>query len=313
MTEYEKYGFVVCLIVLLLLSSVFTAMIVTICRQNLRFIRNGLEDKQIKAEFEKKRGKKKIGWAGTLFSVLLYAVLFSVFTCSFALTLSETTDLFPCSVRVVKSGSMSNKNRKNVYLFKNELNNQIQTFDLILTYSMPDEYDLELYDIVVYKFESSFIIHRIVKIEEPNASHPDHRVFTLQGDNVAHPDAAPVYYSQMKGIYRNDRIPAIGSFVVFLQSPAGYLCLALLLISVIATPLIERKIEREKKLRFIIFLRNGQGGDFSNPDFTIKNRACLYLPSDRCFSRSGTYAEECGKQISKKPKRKRKRIRRVKK
>ncbi len=258
MTEYEKYGLVLCLIVIALLALVFTALIGTVCRQSLQLIRCGAKDKQIKTEYLKKRRKKREGVAGKTLSAIFYVAVFAVFACSFAMRVSETSDIFPAAVRVVKSGSMSNKYKKNAYLFENNLNDQFQTFDLIITRSMPDEFDLQLYDIVVYRSENKMVIHRIVKIEEPNAEHPEHRLFILQGDNVAIPDLEPVTYAQMEGIYRGERVPAVGSFVLFLQSPAGYACLVLLVISVTVTPLLERKIERAKQERFGAILQKAR-------------------------------------------------------
>ena len=53
----------------------------------------------------------------------------------------------------------------------------------------------------------------------------------------------------MRGIYQGKRVPYIGSFVVFMNSPAGYLCIALLICVVVAYPLIERKMKKETALR----------------------------------------------------------------
>ena len=108
---------------------------------------------------------------------------------------------------------------------------------------------MELYDIVVYQQRDDLVIHRIVGIEEPNEKHPDCRYFTLQGDAVQYPDSFPVVYSQMRGIYRDTRIPMIGSFFMFMQSPAGWLCILLIVFALAATPLVERKIAIEKERR----------------------------------------------------------------
>ena len=131
-------------------------------------------------------------------------------------------------------------------------------FDLIRVYSMPDEMDLQLYDIVLYEGDQGdLILHRIVAIEEPNAKHPDTRWFTMQGDAVSGPDRGPVGYVQMKAIYRNERVPMVGSFVMFMQSPAGYLCILLILIAMIATPIMEKTLEKAKRARLKIVLANG--------------------------------------------------------
>ena len=118
---------------------------------------------------------------------------------------------------------------------------------------LPAEDKLELYDVVVYKQDDMYVIHRIVGIEEPNEQHPNERHFLLQGDAVDRPDTFPVLYSQMQGIYDGSRIPFIGSFVLFLQSPAGWLCVLLVIFSMVATPIVERKIKRETQKRVFAF------------------------------------------------------------
>jgi signal peptidase I len=179
----------------------------------------------------------------------LLTFAFSVYTGASEKKDVQNTPIF----RVVLSSSMSEKNKKNQYLFDNELDDQFQQFDLILTRKLPKEQDLQLYDIVVYEIEDTLVVHRIVGIEEPNEKHPNERRFILQGDAVASPDGAAVSYAQMKGIYQGDRIPFVGSFVLFMQSPAGYMCVILIILGVIGISLMERKLEKEK-LRRLHFL-----------------------------------------------------------
>ncbi|MBE5752624.1 MAG: hypothetical protein E7343_00960 [Clostridiales bacterium] len=224
----------------------------------IRLIRHGVEDEKIKTEYYKVQCKCKCG--GNCFSGIfdkiisaLFCVLFiGVFLFSLGLSLSEEKMVGDVPVmRVVQSGSMSKKYEKNTYLFDNDLNDQIQTFDIIVTEKLPDEKDLKLYDIVVYEVDDTLVVHRIVKIEEPNKTHPDCRWFTLQGDNVQYPDKTPVLYSQMIAIYNGVRIPYIGSFVSFMQSPAGYLCILLIVFGTIAIPVVEKILEKEREKRLI--------------------------------------------------------------
>ena len=133
---------------------------------------------------------------------------------------------------------------------------------MIFTYKLPAEEDLELYDIVVYEVDDILVIHRIVGIEEPNNSHKE-RYFLLQGDAIERPDRFPVYYSQMKAIYRGERIPFIGSFVTFMQSPAGWLCVILLVFTMIALPVVEKKLQKAIDARYAIIK------PFSEPKETL--------------------------------------------
>ncbi len=149
------------------------------------------------------------------------------------------------AIKVVQSSSMERKDEQNTYLIENELNDQIKKYDLVLVHSLPDEFELELYDVVVYKtVDGNFVIHRIVDIEEPNGQHPDRRYFTFRGDNVQYSDKRPVLYSQMIGIYRGERIGFLGKIVMFFQSYAGYMCLGLVVFYFIVMPVVERRMEK---------------------------------------------------------------------
>ena len=56
----------------------------------------------------------------------------------------------------------------------------------------------------------------------------------------------------MRGIYYGERLGEIGSFFVFMQSPAGILCVLLIAFACIATPIAERKLKRAKSERIAI-------------------------------------------------------------
>ena len=88
--------------------------------------------------------------------------------------------------------------------------------------------------------------------------------FLLQGDAVEAPDRFPVLYGQMRGIYRGNRIPFVGSFILFMQSLAGWLCVFLIVFAMIATPLLERKLQRAKdeRLEQLLVLTGGHNDAF---------------------------------------------------
>lgn len=262
MKGFDLYVFFLCLIVFTALTTLFTFFTVWIVKLLIRILRAGLEDENIKKEYakrEKRGGKDASGLLDKIVSSVFCAIfiLFFIFSTAVNITSQKMVGDIPV-LRVVQSASMSKKYEKNDWLFKNNLNDQFQTFDLILTEKLPDEMDLKLYDIVVYEVDDTLIVHRIIKIEEANSKHPDCRWFTLQGDNVQYPDKTPVLYSQMRAIYRGTRIPYIGSFVSFMQSPAGALCILLIIFGSIAIPIVEKIIEREKLKRLRLMLRREQ-------------------------------------------------------
>ena len=261
MDRIETYSLVLCLVVLAGLVSLFSYFLVSGLKQRVKLIALGDEDKEIKTEYEKANQKPSV-WdtVAKIFSLIVTVLLCCIFAFAIYINLTEEKKAngIP-SLKVVQTASMSYKNSKNGYLTKNGLDNQLQVYDLILTCHLPDEFDLKLYDIVVYQAENGdMIIHRIVGIEEPNEKHPEHRYFQLQGDAIAYPDTYPVLYSQMRGIYLGERFPFAGSVVMFLQSPAGYFCIALIVIAIGLFPLMEKKINEAKKQRLQVLLASSE-------------------------------------------------------
>lgn len=261
MSGYDLYNFVLCAIVFTALTALLTYLIVKMVKMHIALVRLGQMDSEIlKAQNEK---KKKGCVIDCIVSFVLCGILLLCFGFSLYVNVSEekTFENIP-TFKVVCSDSMSRIHKKNEFLKANKLTNQLDRFDLILTYKKPKEEDLKLYDIVVYEQDDKLmVVHRIVGIEEPNSSHPYDRYFLCQGDANEIPDKFPVRYSQIKAIYKDERVPFIGSFVLFMQSPAGWLCILLVVFAVIATPIAEKKINEEEKKRLAVMLAEQEGGE----------------------------------------------------
>ena len=253
MTGYDMYVFILCFIVFAVLTALFSYMIWLILRMNLKLIKHGLADEEITKEYEKERNASPvIDWLCKGLSLLLCLVFGAAFV--FSLWMNATEDRpangIP-SIKVVKSDSMATKHEVNTYLVEHDLNDQLQVFDVVVCNHLPPEEELELYDIVVYKQNDLHVIHRIVGIEEPNEEHPNERHFLIKGDANKYADEFPVLYSQMQGIYEGFRIPFVGSFVMFMQSPAGWLVILLVIFAMVATPLVEKQMLQARTERLI--------------------------------------------------------------
>lgn len=266
MSEYGWFVFFLCLVVFVTLTSLFCLLIGSVVGLTVKLIRSGAEDEKIREERAKpvQKSRKTKVLERTLSLVLSGITLILLAFVLFVNLAGNTYFEKVPTLQAVQSGSMSSKRPGNAYLYENELNDQIAMFDLILTYRVPDEFDLKLYNIVVYEMDGVQIVHRIIGIEEPGEKHPDHRLFTLQGDAMGGPDKFAVQYSQMKGIYRGDRIPFAGSAVLFLQSPAGWLCVLLMLFALVASPFVERKIMQERQKR--LMLVEAEGAEDTNQE-----------------------------------------------
>lgn len=254
MSDFDLYVFFLCLIVFVLLTALFTYLIVVILKQTVRLIQAGLEDEAIQNAFYQNKSKKKVGRVlSSVVSTVFCVAMLGIFAFSMYVNICDNS--FSANLptlKVVTSSSMASKFKNNTYLFENGLNDQVERYDLLLTYSVPPENELELYDILIYEIEGKMVLHRIVGIEEPNEAHPNERHFLLQGDALERPDRFPVLYSQMRGIYRGESVPFIGSFILFMQSPAGWLCILLVIFALIATPILEKSIRRQEEERLRI-------------------------------------------------------------
>lgn len=251
LTAYEIYTFILSMVVIVLLSILFIVLFSWIMQLLVRGIRAGLEDKKLIKDRKKYcDAKPKSGLLDKLITVVFCVFAFGSFAFSLYTGICEdnvTKGLPTC--RVVLSDSMETKHRNNAYLKEYNLNDQFGKFSLILTHELPDEDKLEVFDIVVYEIDDVLVVHRIVGIEERNEKHPNERWFLTQGDAVASRDSEVVKYSQMKAIYKGQNLPFVGSFVAFMQSPAGYICMLLILFGVIAIPQMEKTLYEERLAR----------------------------------------------------------------
>lgn len=266
MTSFDIYVLFLCIVVFTMFTVLFTVMLVMMVKNYIKLAKLGAEDEKIRIEYEnrqKEAEKPKSKLLGCICSVFIFCITAGVFV-AFAVSMivevknnSQVGDI--PAVKVVKSNSMATKYPDNAYLFENNLDNQINTFDLVVLEKLPEEDALEQYDIVAYERDGNLILHRIVNIEEPNEEHPEKRYFLLQGDAIPYADRFPVVYEDMRGIYTGTRVPFVGSFFMFMQSPAGYLCILLILIAMVATPVVERKIKEVKDERFQLICQSGTG------------------------------------------------------
>ena len=245
MTGYEIYTLILCLVVFVALTAFFATLITYIVKLYIKLIRGGFADDSIQKQREAEAKQSAVFCVlEKAVAVLLLAVTIALFVFSLTVKLNENKPVERSVLKVVQSSSMSLKDENNKYLFENNLNDQLQMFDVIRIAPLPAESDLKLYDIVVYEVDGLLLVHRIVGINEPDATHAE-RWFVLQGDANRYTDKFPVRYSQMKGIYDGHKIAYVGSFVMFLNSPAGYLCILLVVVACVAYPLIERKLKKE--------------------------------------------------------------------
>ena len=255
MERNELIGLLIGIFIVFIIGGSYVLYLSVIFKQKSKLIKHGLEDEELKKEYIKEHKKSNIIARKIVngFSVFLCILFCGVFI--FSIYSQSTGNDFPVpgikSAKVVQSGSMSEKRKENKYLFENDLNDQFNVFDIILTKELPGEFELKLYDIVVYEVDEMMIVHRIIDIEEPNSKHPEERWFTLKGDANISADRFPVKYEQMKAIYTGEYIPYCGAFIMFFQSTLGYLMLAIVAIYCIASPYSQKALDKIRDNRLL--------------------------------------------------------------
>jgi len=108
---------------------------------------------------------------------------------------------------VVLSGSMSG-----------EAEDHIEVGDLVFVGRAAPE-ELEVGDVIAYMNGGATVTHRITAID---TNTDGDLLFTTKGDANNAEDPTPVTEEQLVGIYRW-RIPKVGDFALFLQTPLGML------------------------------------------------------------------------------------------
>ena len=236
----EPFVIILSTSVFILLTFTFSLLIYNLYKANAMNIKNGSYDSSIIEDDKKKiRKKRYIVSYIVLFIqlILLLMVAFTIFTAKKPVNSISRPS-------VVLTGSMREKNKENKYLVDNNLDNQIQTSDLIFIEKLPDE--LKQYDIVVYILDGNLIVHRIIdEIKDDKGE----TCYILRGDANASSDMKPVYKEQMIGIYNGHKIQCLGLFIRFLKSIPGILCIILVFVYSLINPFISKRFNVLRRLR----------------------------------------------------------------
>ena len=151
-------------------------------------------------------------------------------------------------VIAVASGSMSEKNDANPYLAN--IDNQFNTYDVIVISKVESINDIQLYDVIAYvNDEGVNIIHRIVGFQQTASG----LRFVTRGDSNNADDTYKPSVNDVLGEYTGKRIPYVGVFLMFLQSYSGIITLAAVIYCLIMIESIGSRIydAREDRLQFL--------------------------------------------------------------
>jgi signal peptidase I len=150
-------------------------------------------------------------------------------------------------VIAVASGSMSFKNEENPYLAN--INNQFNTYDMIVLEKPEMESDIALYDVIAYvNDKGENIIHRVVGFQQTARG----MTYITRGDSNNADDEYNPLFSDVLGKYTGQRIPYVGVFVMFLQSFSGILTVLAIIYCLIMIESVRNKIEAAREARLLL-------------------------------------------------------------
>lgn len=254
METIEIVGIIVSIIGIGSFAAIFTILYVTYTNATISEFRSGKKDIELIDEaiydnlaHVKKRREiiktiKSIGFYG------LMIIIIPIFAFSLLNKFSgNVTMLGNQGILVVASGSMSEKNEANGYLIENNLNNQFNTYDTIVIKKVRYESDLALYDVIAFvDSEGKTVIHRIIDIEFGT----DGRIhYETRGDSNNASDKFRPCIDDIQGKYTGKKIPVIGMFALFMQSPIGIITVVGLLYCLFTTDRLTEKLYKEQQKR----------------------------------------------------------------
>lgn len=238
MTTTEIISLTITVICLVSFCVVFTFLFRHYFLSQIHTIESGEDDLELfdnaveEARIAKSKRKRVLGIVGKVASYLLLALIFAFFVYSLVNRFTSGVSMIGNqSMIVIGSGSMSEKNKANTYLYENDLDNQFNTYDIIQVRKYKDVEDVELYDVVAYKSDADVvIIHRVIDIQQVDGE----RVFITRGDSNSASDNGSQYstyltYDRIIGYYTNFRLKGVGVFIVFLQSNSGIITIVSIL------------------------------------------------------------------------------------
>ena len=126
---------------------------------------------------------------------------------------------------VVASGSMSERHADNTYLDTYSLDNQFNTYDIIILNKVNSSSELKQYDVIAFVNNKGInVIHRIIDVEYTATGVS----YVTRGDSNNASDSYHPVFKDVIGVYSGKKIDTIGIFVMFFQSYGGIVTIAAL-------------------------------------------------------------------------------------
>ena len=211
-----------------------------------------------------------------VFEILMYIFSFVIFgvlivTFSFALTFklnNQNLYFFDTTYLAIRTGSMETVNESNTYIQENNLTNQIETYSLIGIEKVDSDEEIELYDILAYKYKGKTYVHRVIKIftdEETGTT-----CYTLRGDanSTSLSFETKITLDDIVGKYNGYQNYGLGVAFFYLQSNIGIVAIISAMLFVITFDFSEGKIEKAyyKRSEYILEQIEEKAKNEKNPE-----------------------------------------------
>ena len=253
METIEIVGMIVSIVGIGSFSAIFTILYVTYTNAAINEYKSGKKDVELIDEaiydnlaHVKKRREiiktiKSIGFYG-LMIIIIPIFVFSLLN-KFSGNISMIGDK---GILVVASGSMSQKNEANHYIITEDLNDQFDTYDTIVIEKVKYASDVNTYDVIAFtNDEGKIVIHRVIDRLVINGE----LRFETRGDSNNASDKYKPCMDDIKGKYIGVKVPVIGMFVLFMQSPIGIITVFGLLYCLITTDRLNEKLFKQQQKR----------------------------------------------------------------
>lgn len=300
MTSVEIISLVVTAMGVCSFSAIFTILYRNYTAASIKEISTGKTDIDLIDEYIY-NSQKNIERRREIFSKIKSALFYTLLTLLipvfiFAMISKFNNDVVMFggkSLMVVASGSMSQRHEDNTYLESEQLYNQFDTYDIIILKKVEKSSDLKLYDVIAFVNDEGInVIHRIKGFKGSS--------YVTRGDSNNADDKYNPTFEDVIGVYTDEKIPLVGVFVLFFQSPSGVVTVAALIFCLVMMDKQNKKLrevqsERLEKLREAIGF---DGEKSSTKEFSSKFNQYIYYKGFAYVFNDEGFVEK--KELSKK-------------
>ena len=229
MTSVEIISLVVTAMGVCSFSAIFTILYRNYTAASIKEVATGKTDIDLIDEYiynSQKNIESRREIIGKVKSIAFYtllALLVPVFIFAMISKFNNSVVMFGGkSLMVVASGSMSERNQANTYLDSEGLYNQFDTYDIIILKQVKSDREINKYDVIAFvNDKGTNVIHRIKGFNGDK--------YVTRGDSNNADDKYNPSFDDVIGVYTGRKIPLVGIFVLFFQSPSGIVTIGALI------------------------------------------------------------------------------------